>query len=165
MASSSSRTQGTGVIGMRSPLRSAANGQDGSVRSLVTRVVRRRGERDGRGRQVAGHGAPPGPGPPRRPSPPRRSARVLQRRSNAAHPLSGVALGDPPLVRVHRWPPDELSATLDHALRMLDAWGWLLTSTDDLVGVGLALTPAASLAPGLGRARASPSALAGATRP
>ncbi|MGY1640661.1 FUSC family protein [Geodermatophilus sp. SYSU D00703] len=46
-----------------------------------------------------------------------------------------------PAVRVDPVPRDELAAAPDDALRMLDTWGWLLTTADDLAGVGRALTP------------------------
>ena len=46
----------------------------------------------------------------------------------------------PPIVRVDPISRDELAAAPDDALRMLDTWGWLLTMTDDLAGVGRAVT-------------------------
>jgi uncharacterized membrane protein YccC len=52
----------------------------------------------------------------------------------------GRALTARPTVRVDRVPRDELAAAPDDALRMLDTWGWLLTMTDDLAGVGRAVT-------------------------
>ncbi|MGY1793048.1 FUSC family protein [Geodermatophilus sp. SYSU D00525] len=51
-----------------------------------------------------------------------------------------------PAVRVDPVPREELAASPDAALRLLDAWGWLLTTADDLAGVGRALAPAAAAA-------------------
>ncbi|MGY1786947.1 FUSC family protein [Geodermatophilus sp. SYSU D00698] len=59
---------------------------------------------------------------------------------------AGRVLPARPAVRVDPVPREELAAAPDDALRVLDTWGWLLTTADDLAGVGRALAPAAPAA-------------------